>query len=99
MEDVSERPLVGFAVFVELGVGGLHLNFHVLEETILPLGGVHVLTFFRYQGTQGFQVPILLYSLLCLFFLCNYFAFSCHYISFVPPLVFLICSVGRLLKV
>ena len=91
MEDVSERPFVGFAVFVELRVGGLHLYLHVLEETVLPLSAVHVLTLFRYQRTQGFQVPVLLHSLFCLFLLRNNFTFSCHHISFVPPLVLVFC--------
>ena len=91
MEDVSERPFVGFAVFVELRVGGLHLYLHVLEETVLPLSGVHVLPLLRYQRTQGFQVPVLLYSLFCLLLLRNNLTFGRHHISFVPPLVLVFC--------
>jgi hypothetical protein len=91
VEDVSERPFVGFAVFVELRVGGLHLYLHVLEETVLPLSGIHVLSFLRYERTQGFQVPVLLHSLFRLFLLRNNFTFGRHHISFVPPLVLVFC--------
>ena len=99
VEDVSERPLVSLAVFVELGVGGLHLYLHVLEETVLPFWSVHVLSLLGHQCAQCLQVPILLYSLFCLFLLRNNFAFSRKHITLVPPLVLVVCFVRWLLKV
>jgi hypothetical protein len=49
VQDVSERSFISFVILVELGVGSLHLDFHVLKKSIFPLCSVHLLPLFRNQ--------------------------------------------------
>ena len=90
MQDVSERPFIGFVILVELGVRSLHLNLHVLEKAIFPLRCIQLLSLFRHQSSQGLQVPILLYLLLGLFLFRYNFTLRCQGVWLVPPLVLLV---------
>lgn len=95
MQDVTKGTLIRLPIVVVLRIASLHLNFHIVEQSVSPvLRGVlppvpSLLTsFVSDQGSKSLQVSILFNLFGSLFFPLHYSAFDCIYIAFVPPFVF-----------